>query len=190
MGAESDTRAWSAYSGAWRPIEVRYSSRWPIGWGRSPFAVLASGLGIALVGGFLLYVLGSGVTDAVSSGDDALVAAAILAAPGLVFAAGVASIVFALSDVGSTVERTGPILRLRMFGDDDSRRYYVAVDDGTSSRIRAWPIGAALYGGLAQGELVTASVTRKLGHVRSIVPVPGTPPPSAGSPAGDLRPEV
>jgi hypothetical protein len=191
MGAESDTRAWSAYGGAWRPVEVRYSTRWPIGWGRSPLAVLASGLGIALVGGFLLYVLGAGVIDAVSSGGDALIALAILAVPGLVFAAGVASIVFALFDIGSTVERTGPILRLRMFGDDDSRRYYVAVDDGTSSRLRAWPIGAALYSGLAQGELVTVSVTRKLGHVHSIVQVPGTPPsPSAGSPAGDLGPEV
>jgi hypothetical protein len=191
MGTESDTRAWSAYRGAWRPVEVRYSTRWPIGWGRSPLAVLASGLGIALVGGFLLYVLGGGVIDAVSSGGDALIALAILAVPGLVFAAGVVSIVFALADIGSRVERTGPILRLRMFGDDDSRRYYVAVDDGTSSRIRAWPIGAALYSGLAQGELVTVSVTRKLGHVRSIVQAPGTPPsPSAGSPAGDLGPEV
>ena len=44
-----------------------------------------------------------------------------------------------------------------------------AVDDGTSSEVRAWLVQAQLYGGLEQGEIVTAHVTRRLGYVRSIV---------------------
>lgn len=176
MGEESDTRAWSAHGGRWRPIEISYSARWPIGWGRSPFAALASGVGIALVGGFVLYLLGAVVIDAASSGGDALFAAAILAIPGVVFVVGATMIVRALSDLGSTIEVTGPILRLREYGDDESRRYYVAVDDGVSGRIRAWQIRPAFYAGLEQGELVSVRVTKNLGCVRSIVPASGDAP--------------
>ena len=118
-----------------------------------------------------------------SSGGDALFAAAILAVPMLFLAAGAAAILFALSDLGSPIEVTGPILRLRMFGDDDSRRYYVAVDDGTARKVRAWAVSPALYGTLEQGELVTVMTTKKLGCVRSIVPARGaTPPPPTPAP--------
>jgi len=47
---------------------------------------------------------------------------------------GVAIVVMAAGDWRTALEVTGPILRLRTFGDDDKSRYYVAVDDGTSTR--------------------------------------------------------
>jgi hypothetical protein len=176
MGTESDTRAWSAYGGRWRPVEVRYRRPWLIGSGRTPLVVLAKGAGMALVGGFFLYVLGSAATDGVSSGFDLLFAGAILLVPSVLVIAGSAYVLLALSDLRSARRVTGPILRLREYGDDDSRRYYVAVDDGVSSRIRACEVSPALYTGLEQGELVTVTLTRRLGCIRSIVSAPEPPP--------------
>jgi predicted membrane protein DUF2207 len=184
MGTESDRHAWSAYSGRWRPVEVRYRRPWLFGSGRTPLNVLARGVGMSLVGGFFLYVLGPTATDGVSSGEDALFAGAILLIPSVLLIAGIAYVVLGLSDLGSTREVTGPILRLRRYGDDESPRYYVAVDDGISSRIRAWEVSPALYTGLEQGELVTVRLTKKLGCVRSIVPAGTTPAPPAPSPTG------
>jgi predicted membrane protein DUF2207 len=187
MGTESDRHAWSAYSGRWRPVEVRYRRPWLIGSGRTPLNVLARGVGMSLVGGFFLYVLGPAATDGVSSGEDALFAGAILLIPSVLLIAGIAYVVLGLSDLGSTREVTGPILRLREYGGDDSRRYFVAVDDGVSSRIRACEVSPALYTGLEQGELVTVRLTKKLGCVRSIVPAAvTTPPPPAPSPTRRL----
>jgi hypothetical protein len=175
MGSESDTRAWSAYSGRWRPVEVRYRKRWLIGSGRSPIGVLTRGAGMTLVGGFFLYMLGWGVTDSISTGVDALFAAAILLVPSVLLIAGIVYFVLGLSDLGTTREVTGPILRLREYGNDEGRRYYVAVDDGRSSRVRAWEVSSALYTGFEQGDLVTVTLTRKLGCVRSISPAVATP---------------
>jgi Predicted membrane protein (DUF2207) len=173
MGSESDTRAWSAYGGRWRPVEIRYRRWWLLGSGRSPLSILARGVGMALVGGFLLYVFGS-AADGISSGVGALIALVFLLLPSIVLLAGIAYALLALSDLGATRQVTGPILRLREYGDD-SRRYYVAVDDGVSSRIRAWEVSAALYTGLAQGELVTATLSKNLGCVRSIVSAAQSP---------------
>lgn len=185
MGTESDTRAWSAYSGRWRPVEVRYRRRWLIGSGRSPLGVLARGVGMSLVGGFFLYVPGPSVTDGLSSGVDVLIALAILLVPSVLLIAGIAYVLLGLADLGPTRDLTGPILRLREYGDDDSRRYYVAVDDGISGRIGAWEVSPSLYAGLEQGELVTVTLTKTLGCVRSIVRAPESPPAEpARSPAG------
>jgi hypothetical protein len=187
MGTESDTRAWSAYSGRWRPVEVRYRRPWLIGSGRSPLSVLARGVGMALVGGFLLYVFET-AAEGVSSGADALIALLFLFIPSVLLLTGIAYVLLALSDLGSTRDVTGPILRLREYGDDDGRRYYVAVDDGSSSRIRAWEVSSALYTGLEQGELVTVTATKKLGCVRSIVrAASATPPPPLSAPSTPER---
>ena len=68
----------------------------------------------------------------------------------------------AASDWRTAVEVTGPILRLRAFGDDDKRRYYVAVDDGDVAAIRALRVKPAQYAGLEQGQVVTARAHAEL----------------------------
>jgi hypothetical protein len=68
---------------------------------------------------------------------------------------------------GPPVTREGELLRLRAIGDK-SKRWYAAVDDGSSKRIRAFVIEPALYARLRQGELVVATTTRHLHHVRAI----------------------
>jgi hypothetical protein len=119
---------------------------------------------------------------------DALIALLFLFIPSVLLLTGIAYVLLALSDLGSTRDVTGPILRLREYGDDDGRRYYVAVDDGSSSRIRAWEVSSALYTGLEQGELVTVTATKKLGCVRSIVrAASATPPPPLSAPSTPER---
>jgi hypothetical protein len=79
------------------------------------------------------------------------------------------------------VEVTGPILRLRAFGDEDDdeeTRYYAAVDDGSSRRIRAFRLDRHDYSRLRQGELVTAVATPNLGCLRSIVSEEPEVPPT------------
>ena len=91
------------------------------------------------------------------------VPAAVAAAAGLV-------ILRALADLGSTRDVTGQVLRLRTFDDDDDKRHYAAVDEGTSPTIRAWRIKPELYSSLQQYEIVTGTLTRQLRYVRSIRP--------------------
>jgi len=75
----------------------------------------------------------------------------------------------AYADLRSTVEITGPILRLRVLGGEKKPRYYVAVDDGESRTIRAWRVNPRHYLGLTQGETITVAVTKNLGCVRWII---------------------
>jgi hypothetical protein len=83
---------------------------------------------------------------------------------------GVAVVLMAASDWRTAAEVTGPILRLRKFGDDDDLRYYIAVDDGTSNAIRALRVKPARYEGLEQGQMITARLTRNLRCVRWVIP--------------------
>jgi hypothetical protein len=82
---------------------------------------------------------------------------------------GAALVVMAGADWRTTVEVTGPILRLRAFGDEKKRRYYAAVDDGSARVIRAWRVSPSQYTGVEQGELVTVRLTSNLGCVRWII---------------------
>jgi hypothetical protein len=130
---------------------------------------ILAGLGAALAGGLALYWVAP-----ISGGG--LVGAVLVGIPALAILLGVALAILAFADLGSAIEVTGPILRLRAFGGDDRTRYYAASDDGSSRAIRALRVKPRLYTGLGQGDLVTARVTRNLGCVRWIVdgPEPAT----------------
>lgn len=162
MGPESDTDAWSAHGGRWRPVRVSYPRRWPPGWGADPLVALLAGLGAVVAGALVLYWLGSSL-----AGDPAI--AVVLVVPGAAIVVGIAVAVMALADLNSTTEVTGPILRLRVLGGDEGQRHYLAVDDGHSRTIRAWRVNPRHYVGLTQGETVTAAITRNLGCVRWII---------------------
>jgi Predicted membrane protein (DUF2207) len=173
MGVESDTHAWSAYGGRWRPVRVAYPNLWPPGWGTDPLVALFASAAVVVGAAVFLYFVGAFLLDGGSVG-----AAGFVIACGLVVG-GVAVVVMAWSDWLSGVEVTGPILRLRAFGDEKHRRYYVAVDDGRSSSIRAWRVSPSNYANLAQGEVVTARLTPRLGCVRWIIQ------PNAGMLSGE-----
>jgi Predicted membrane protein (DUF2207) len=152
MGAESAHHAWSSYGGRWRAVRIRYPYLVPLGWGLHPLVVVLRA-GLALAPALVLWL--------VVPKELVVVPAAVLVAAGLV-------VVWALVDLGSTKEVTGQVLRLRAYGDDDSKRHYVAVDDGTSATIRAWRVRPELYSPLRQYEVVTGTLTRNLRYVRAI----------------------
>ncbi len=165
MAAESDTHAWSAYGGRWRPVRISYPRLWPPGWGRDPARVLFFGVAVAVGLGLFLYYYGLAQLDA---GVFGLILFAI-ACLGIVLA--VAASVMAATDWRNETETTGPILRLRALGDEDEElRYYAAVDDGSSDWIRALRIDQDLFDELRQGDIVTVRLTRNLACVRWIIP--------------------
>ena len=136
---------------------------WPPAWGADPLVGFGVGLAVVVASGLFLYVLGPSLVDA-----GALAIVPLLVACGGVIL-GAALVVMAGADWRTAVEVTGPILRLRTFGDDEKRRHYIAVDDGTSDTIRAWRVSRARYEGLRQGEVITARLTRNLSCVRWII---------------------
>ena len=166
MGAESDTNAWTAYGGRWRSVRISYPRLWPPGWGMDPLVALVVGLAVLVGSTFFLYVSGPALIDAGAFG------AVPLAVVGIALILGVAVVVVAASDWRTAVEVTGPILRLRSFGDDKKQRYYVAVNDGGSRKIRAFRVSPRLYQGVEQGDQVTVRATSSLGCVRWIIPAP------------------
>ena len=175
MGTESDTLAWSSHGGRWRPVRIRYPRVWPPGWGLDPKAALFGGIGAAVVGGLGLY--SQGVQLAEDAGDGAWGVVSSLYLIGLCLAVllGIAVAVMAVQDQWTSGEVTGPILRLRAFGednDDRETRYYAAVDDGSSRSIRAVRLDQRQYSQLRQGQLVTIATTPHLGRVQWIEPVP------------------
>lgn len=163
MGVESDTHAWSAHGGRWRPVRIAYPRFFPPGWGVDPVRALLVASAVSLGFTIFLYVLGTELLEA------GLFGALPFAVACLGVIVGVAVVVMAAADYRTADEVTGPILRLRAFGDDD-KRHYVAIDDGSSPALRAFRVSAREYAGLEQGEEVTMRITRRLGCVRWIVP--------------------
>jgi hypothetical protein len=160
MGVESDTHAWSAFGGRWRPVRIAYPRVWPPLWGVEPLLVIAAGALVVVGSALFLYFLGPLLVDARVFGLLVL----LIACGGVIL--GVALVAMGGADWRSSAEVTGPILRLRAFGDDDRERYYAAVDDGDSRTIRAWRVSPSQYGQLAQGQLVTVRFTPNTGCVR------------------------
>ena len=171
MGVESDDRAWSALSGAWREVEIRYPHRFPLGWGLQPHVAILKGVAVLGVGALVLVFVAPVLRDVdgwwlVIPGAIAMVACA---ATGIA----VALLAMGIADFGSPNVVAGPVLRLRSRGSEKRRRHYVAVDDGSSATVRAWIVDPLTFARLAQGDTVTVEVTRRLRSVRSLEVHPG-----------------
>jgi hypothetical protein len=188
MGAESDTRAWGAYGGRWHQVRISYPRVFPLGWGLHPAAALLRAVVLGAVTAAILYVLTavagpSRLEDADAVGRAFVVGAFALAI--LLGAAALSLLARSLTDLWSTTEVTGEVLRLRVFGSEDHERHYVAVDDGRATAIRAWLVRPQLFSPLQQYRLVTASVAPRLGYVRSISAV-SSPVEALGQPSSTL----
>jgi predicted membrane protein DUF2207 len=172
LGAESDRVAWSPVGGRWRVVRIRYPWLHPPGWGRHPALVALFGpmnlAGGAVLGAVAGEVLGNEQLQTTAAkqatqaaaGVVAVIAAALIARGGWMTYAGLADLVQGRRAV------EGRVLRCRTRGDDDNRRWYVAVDDGTTDRIRAWRFRHAPQ--VPQGATVTAEVSPRTGHVRDL----------------------
>lgn len=173
MGAESDTEAWTASSGEWRKVRVRYPRLRP-GWGRHPLlALLIGGLG-TLVGFNMIRVA---VRDI--GFDDRWLATAGTVAIALgivVLARSLPQLVLGFLDLFTRRRVSGTVLRARtrwspfpflsQTNDKENVRFYVALDDARSTEVTAYRVKPSLYSELSQGALVTLDVTPNLGYVR------------------------
>jgi len=164
LRAEADTVEWRNDGGRWREITISYPKLWPPGWGAEPGSAFAVGLVAAGFGGYLLYRSGVAQLESGPSGWLVLLVA------GAAVVVGVAVVIVAAADWATAVEVTGPILRLREFGGDDKPRYYVAVDDGMSTAIKAFRVSKDQFEEFREGDVVTVRTTERLGRVRWIVP--------------------
>lgn len=163
MGVESDTQAWTSFGGGWRSVRVGYPRLWPPLWGVEPLLALGVGIAVVVCSALVLYVLGPSLFDA------SVVAAPVLVVVCAGVIVGVALAALGGADWRSSAEITGPILRLRTFGDEKKRRYYAAVDDGSARSIRAFRLNPRQYSGLEQGAHVTVRFTPNVGCVRWII---------------------
>ncbi|MGI8809566.1 MAG: DUF2207 family protein [Acidimicrobiales bacterium] len=177
LGSESDTVAWSHHGGRWRMVHIDYPTRIPPGWGRPPW--LATGIGLAslLVGLLVALTFLPAMADTAarlfdSVGDDGfepfdLLGVVLLGIPTAVTAVWIVRsavmLAAAVSDLLVRRKVEGVVLRIRRH----EKHSYVAVDDGTSSEIKAWLMEPAVLdrAGLDQGSLVSATVSPRLGHV-------------------------
>ncbi|HEY7281103.1 MAG TPA: hypothetical protein VID47_05850 [Actinomycetota bacterium] len=188
MGAESDRRAWSSVGGEWRQVKVVYPGNVASpGWGRRPSGIVLLSI-VAGAASFGLFVLSGGLerladTGPANQADNLTIGEIAALALGVVVAVA-AAIMFLRGAIDLFAKRqvTGEILRARRYGSDDQPQFYLAVDDGSTDRIRAWRVRRELYVRVPEGGWAAATVTRLLRYVRDLQPTPA--PPRATSPAG------
>ncbi|HEX6310426.1 MAG TPA: hypothetical protein VF152_02230 [Acidimicrobiia bacterium] len=184
MGAEDDRHAWSRHGGRWRKVRVRYPRGLPPGWGKHPafalfLAVVWGGLAAAAVYGLVRVADAELTADPTFSREqlDWIGRSALIACIPFLVAIGWSLWVLAraLPDLWQRREITGDVVRARrrrqIFasdGDDPKYWNYLAIDDGSSTRIRAFRVREDLYRAAPQGATVTVVVTPGLGHLREV----------------------
>jgi hypothetical protein len=197
FGAEDDNRAWSRFGGRWRRVYVRYPRGWPPGWGMHPafalfLALLWGAASTAAIYG--LVQLAQAAADPITSTDPTFTreqldwigrGALLLTIPfAVVFLWSLYLLVRAAPDLWMRRTASGDLVRARARSQILQRRvedpkywYYLALDDGTRSRIRSWRVRQDLYRARHQGETVEVEFTPNLGYVREMRPatVPATP---------------
>ena len=188
LGSESDTDAWTAHGGRWRMVHIRYPKLLPPGWGKKPLLATAIGLAGLLGGLFVARIffplMGEAVSDLVDSTRDEgfspinLIAIAILAlptiAPGVLILRSALMLAAAVPDLFATREVEGVVLRIRRH----EKASYLAVDEGTGTKVRAWIVAPMLLdsAGLGQGRPVSATVTPRLGYVSRLAQIQDADP--------------
>lgn len=200
LGAERDDEAWSPVGGQWRVVRIRYPRFVPPGYGRHPALVAVQGLfqlGLAVLAFPAATAAADALLDAVRdlspeatapAGLQVAVTAVLGVVVALAVVLGVRGGSMLLTGAVDLVSRWRPaeglVLRVRRRGSDDHPRWYVAVDDGTADRIRAWQVSA---GSVGQGSTARANVTRWLAHVRDLEAVGAAPlrPALAGAAGTD-----
>jgi Predicted membrane protein (DUF2207) len=187
MGSESDRRAWSSYGGRWRQVTVVYPRYWPPAYGASPgesvwrgLQLAAFGIGVVVVYALLASRLSPASADRLTR--DVAVGLEIAAAVAIVVAGiGLWFVLAGVAALFGTTQVTGDAVRLRRFGSE-AAVCYLAVDDGTRDRIRAWRVRSQIYDSLTEYSTVTVSVTPLLSYVRQVqsaaAPVTSAPAPA------------
>ena len=177
LGSESDTEAWTSYGGHWRVVHIDYPKRFPPGWGKPPILATVIGLAGLLASLFVARIFFPLMADTASDlfestrdeGFDPvnLIGIAILAIPTVVTAVllvrSAVMLAAAVPDLFVRREVEGVALRIRR----QEKVSYLAVDEGTGTKVKAWIVAPAVLdgAGLGQGSRLSATVSPRLGHV-------------------------
>ncbi len=169
-------------------MRVRYPRGWPPGWGKHPafalfLAVLWGAVAIGALYGLVRVAQWAAEADTTTD-PDVHPRAARLDRPrrapahdpfALVLLWALYLLVRAVPDLWLRRTANGDLVRVRarqqIFesnSDNPKYWYYLALDDGTRSRIRSWRVRRELYEAHPQGETVTALFTPNLGYVREM----------------------
>jgi hypothetical protein len=184
LGVGDDRRAWSSYTGQWREVRVGYP-RWRPGWGRSSVAAFVLSLLWGVPAAFLLRVLvGTGriestdllPIEAARWFERARIGGIVLSV--IILAWAVVQLGGAFADLAGTRSLQGQVLRTRakvalprLWGDNKNRRrWFVAVDDGSSDAVKAWSVSRAVFDSVSEGDVVRVSLRPGLAHVEAMVP--------------------
>jgi Predicted membrane protein (DUF2207) len=137
LGLGDPTLVWSSFGGTWHRVRVRYPRFWPR-YGRTAAVLLFRAAVEILLGLVLLGLFGIGDIRHLDRPQTAATAGA-LAVLGL----GAYTLVRCLVDVLAERTITGEVLWLHVWQQNENERprlHYLAVDDGTSDRARAWAL--------------------------------------------------
>jgi hypothetical protein len=200
LGAEDDHRAWSSVGGRWRRVHVRYPRAWPPAWGKHPMLAILLALTWGFAGAAAIYWLARLVGE---DRDPSLgfsresydwvdrIAIVAIGVCALLVLWAVWVLLRAVPDLWARRTVTGEIVRDRrrsqvfFSGNDPKYWYYVAVDDGSSTRVRAWRVRPVLWQQCHQGERVVAEITPGLAYVRSMRGADAAPDPAPPGRAPD-----
>jgi hypothetical protein len=179
LGAEDDHLAWSTQGGVWREVRVRYPTLWPPAWGALPRTALTWAIGAGILAVLLLWttvVLGSLDRDPTVPAILMSILrwlAVVMGVAGVLLGSWAAvALVRALRAFGPPREIRGQVVRLRTFGRSSKSPgvHHVAIDDGTTDRIRACRIPHEVWERttIVQYGDAVAQVIPRLGRVISI----------------------
>lgn len=147
-------------------VRVRYPRGWPPGWGRRPAGAALTGVIGVAVGGYVLFQLVR--TDLAPA-----VAVPVEVVLGVIVAWSLVVAWTGVGDLGRSRVVTGVVVGRRVRasrvpGRRGHERFYVAVDDGTRARVRAWRVRRSVYDGCREGARVSCRVAPRVGWVRRI----------------------
>jgi hypothetical protein len=155
IGAPANSRiGWSTYgTGQWHKVDISYSRR--LNWGTDPRQMLLSRLIFAVPAAAVAWLFLAVIPGLEAIGWVALVIV-VLALAG---AARATADLTGGSTGGSTIE--GQVVRASQQG----RTYWIAVDDGTGSTVRAWQVNASIYRRVNEGDVIRVRVSRIFRYV-------------------------
>jgi hypothetical protein len=154
IGAPANPRiGWSTYgTGQWHKVDISYSRR--LNWGTAPRQMLVSRLIFAVPAAAVAWLFLAVIPGLAGIGWVAL----------LIVALALAGAARAIADLtgGRLVE--GQVVRASQQG----RVYWIAVDDGTGSTVRAWQVDASIYRQVSEGDVIRVRVSRIFRYVSGL----------------------
>lgn len=174
FGTDRPDEAWSPVTGRWRLVHIRYPRRLPPRYGNHPLKVATIGLFQTAVAAVALRALPE-LPDLLH--DAAVDLAADDSTSQLLDTVGVVVVVGLTAVMGAIALRALVMLGCGILDLAHGRRtvegrvvrrapYCLAVDDGSSDRIRAWRLASTSP--MTEGSTVRGELTRYLAHVKSL----------------------